>query len=329
MPDDEQTAADPAAGSEPADGVADESPPDQAAGAGLGRVPHFEPEPPGRTLPRPGPDRPPRARRSGARRVLPWAGLVLFAGCLYGLLNGSHPMTAPPPVPGAFAPEGVVIVIDPGHGGADSGAIAQGMLEKDLNLDVGLRVARVLQASGLTVKLTRADDRFVPLEARVEMANALPGAIFVSIHFNDAQGEGRTVSRASGIETYYSGVKQVAPARDSVWTALFRRSKAAANPAPADAVRAGALLADCIQHALIAETAAADRGIKEAGLYVTRRVRGPAVLVEGGFVSHPQEARLLQDPGYRQTIANAIAEGIVRFLEAAQPAAGGPPPPRV
>jgi N-acetylmuramoyl-L-alanine amidase len=261
--------------------------------------------------------------------LLPWAGLVLFAGCLYGLLSGSRQLTTPSTLTGPAAPGGVIVVIDPGHGGTDSGAVAQGVIEKDLNLDVGLRVARVLAASGLQVRLTREDDHFVPLETRVEMANALPGAIFVSIHFNDAQGEGRATNRASGIETYYSGVKQVAPASDFIWTSLFRGAKPAANWNPADAVRAGALLADSIQHSLIANTSATDRGIKEAGLYVTRRVRGPAVLVEGGFVSHPQEARLLQDPVYRQRIANSIAEGIVKFLEMVPPpAAGGSPAPR-
>lgn len=340
MPDEEQTAAESAAGSEPADPVTEDFLPEtpEVAEAPAEEI-HAEPE--GRRLPRvpakptgfkapaiPAealPRRPPRRRRRPA--FLAWAGLLLFCGCLYGLLNGDFPTTVSrSSIPGPALPESLVVVIDPGHGGMDSGAVAQGVVEKDLNLDVGLRVAQALQAAGLEVKLTREDDHYVPLESRVEMANAFAGSIFVSIHFNDAQGEGRSVSRASGIETYYSGVKELPAAPSLIWTTLFRGSKTA-SPAPADAVRAGELLAGTIQHSLIANTGAADRGIKEEGLYVTRRVRGPAVLVEGGFVSHPQEAHLLQDPEYRQRIANSIAAGIVSFLQAAQPGPGGSPPP--
>ena len=81
--------------------------------------------------------------------------------------------------------------------------------------------------------------------------------------------------------------------------------------------REGASLAQSIQGALVASTAATDRGIKERSLYVTRRVRGPSVLVEGGFVSHPAEAKLLGDPAYRQKLADAIADGIMKYLDSA------------
>ncbi len=77
-------------------------------------------------------------------------------------------------------------------------------------------------------------------------------------------------------------------------------------------------MADSIQSSLINGTAAIDRGIKERGLYVTRRVQGPAVLVEGGFVSHPAEARLLGDPDYRQKLAESIAGGIMKYLAASR-----------
>ncbi len=268
-----------------------------------------------------------RASRFRWRRLLPWAGLLLFGGCLWALLSGGSWRVPLAGLESANGDTNIAVVIDPGHGGADSGAVAQGVVEKDLNLDVGCRVAQILETHGLKVKLTRADDHFVPLEARVALANALPGAVFVSIHFNDANGEGHAVSRASGIETYYSGAKQLAPAADLRW-ALFGGPKPAANPASVAAVQAGMMLAGCIQRALISGTAATDRGIKEAGYFVTRRVRGPAVLVEGGFVSHPQEAQLLLEPAYRQKIANSIAGGILRYLQTAPPAAGASSPPR-
>ncbi len=105
----------------------------------------------------------------------------------------------------------IAVVIDPGHGGGDTGAVAHGMAEKTLNLDVGQRVAQALRAQGVGVHLTREDDHFISLGERVRQANALPGAIFVSIHFNDASGDGKTASRASGIETFYSDNKETVP----------------------------------------------------------------------------------------------------------------------
>ena len=216
----------------------------------------------------------------------------------------------------AGAPGGIAVVIDPGHGGGDSGAVAHGMVEKDLNLDVGRRVAQALRAQGVGVHLTREDDHFITLEDRVRQANALPGAIFVSIHFNDASGDGKAAGRANGIETFYSDNRSAAPP-GWVWTSWFGGGRQGATPAggAAWAVRESQTLADTIQGSLINGTAAEDRGIKERALYVTRRVQGPAVLVEGGFVSHPAEARLLGDPAYRQKLADSVAAGIIRYLE--------------
>ena len=251
--------------------------------------------------------------------VLPALGLALCLGCLWKLAGLG-------PVPtwwlGWKQPEIVgkgLVVIDPGHGGGDSGAVAQGVVEKDLNLDVGLRVGRTLRARGVDVRLTREDDHFVPLEDRVRFANALPGAVFVSIHFNDAAGEGKANPQASGIETYYCQQKLTAAEGGWRWAALLGRGKVAA-PDARWAVQEGQTLAGCIQETLIAGTGAENRGTKERSLYVTHRVLGPAVLVEGGFVSHPGEARKLGDPTYRQVLAECIAEGIVKYLHAAQTA---------
>ena len=264
------------------------------------------------------------------RHLPPAAGLALMLGCLWNLLcNGPLPSWRPWWLngPGPARAGGVSVVIDPGHGGGDSGAVAHGMVEKDLNLDVGLRVARVLRSQGVVVWLTREDDHFVPLEDRVRQANALPGAIFVSIHFNDASGDGKAAGRASGIETFYSETKE-APPTGWVWASLLGGAKGGVSSnqpgGGAWAVREGQTLADTIQGSLISGTAAADRGIKERGLYVTRRVMGPAVLVEGGFVSHPAESKLLGDPAYRQKLADSVAAGILRYLESSRlPSAAG------
>ena len=95
---------------------------------------------------------------------------------------------------------------------------------------------------------------------------------------------------------------------------LLGKGVSAADPAQNRAIRDGQTLADCIQASLITGTAATDRGIKERSLYVTHRVRGPAVLVEGGFVSNAAEAHRLGDSTYRQKIAESIAGGIMKYL---------------
>ncbi len=256
------------------------------------------------------------------QRVVPSVGLILCLGCLWtlvgvGILPGWTPWWL-----GTGIPTNAAVIIDPGHGGGDTGAVAQGVVEKDLNLDVGQRVARTLRARGVKVRLTRETDYFVPLEGRVRFANALPGAVFVSIHFNDASGNGQATARASGIETYYCEHK-LTPAAGWQWASLLGRAKAGV-PDARWAVREGQALADCIQGSLIAGTRAENRGIKERSLYVTHRVSGPAVLVEGGFVSHPGEARKLADTVYRQVLAECIAEGIVKYLRGGGQSAPGP-----
>ncbi len=253
-----------------------------------------------------------------------FGGLVFFALSVRALVNAPWPAWPPGSTSARSLPAGLLaVIIDPGHGGDDTGAVSQGIVEKDLNLDVGRRIAQVLAARGIKVRLTREDDHFIPLEERVRIGNAQPGTVFVSIHFNDASGDGRVaMNRASGIETFYSQNKAMsASAGGWMWASLFgagaKADPAAARDVEAWSEREGASLAQSIQGALVASTAAADRGIKERSLYVTRRVRGPSVLVEGGFVSHPAEAKLLGDPMYRQKLADAIADGIVKYLDAA------------
>ena len=278
---------------------------------------------------------PRRPWRWWLRQLLPVAGLALFVGCLAGLLDELTLAGRPPGetangwTPRAGGHGAAAVVIDPGHGGIDTGATALGLQEKALNLDVALRLAQALERQGIPVRLTRATDQAVSLEDRVRIANGTPGAIFVSIHFNDALATDHGSSyHASGVETYYSEHKQAGGAGDWLWTSLFGgRSSGAAGQRDALewAAREGAHLADAIQGSLVLATSAADRGTKERALYVTRRVRGPAVLVEGGFISHPAEAKRLGEPAYRQTLAEAIAAGIVKYLQTSgRPPAAGP-----
>jgi N-acetylmuramoyl-L-alanine amidase len=183
------------------------------------------------------------------------------------------------------------IVVDAGHGGHDSGALGNGLCEKDLTLDTALRLERLLRARGYPVVLTRSDDRFLSLYERSEVANELPNALFVSIHFND-----NTTASGDGIETFYAA------------------QKAAWIPAALGGEECGCCaFAQCVQTAVVAGLGATDRGARPRQLAVVRYARCPAVLVEGGFINNPWEARKVGQPEYREKLAASIAEGIAAF----------------
>lgn len=173
-----------------------------------------------------------------------------------------------------------VVVIDPGHGGPDPGAIGIGGLrETDIVLDIGQQVTSLLERQGITVVLTRNGEYDLGLEPRVQMAERANATIFVSIHAN-AMPANRT--DISGIETYYY---------DS-----------------------GKQLASVIHQTILEDTGARDRRIRQARFYVIRRTTMPAVLVEVGFVTGVEDATQLNTPAYRSRMAAAIARGILRYL---------------
>src|SRR6266705_3957879 len=143
--------------------------------------------------------------RRGMRNGMAWLGLVLmivsFAWWQWTSKPGPPSSTRAPERRESFA----VVVLDPGHGGQDSGAMCGGMLEKDLTLDVAQRVDRLLQAQGLATVMTRVGDAYVSLAERAELTNRVPNCVFVSIHFNE---DNKPVAR--GVETYYAA-HQVTP----------------------------------------------------------------------------------------------------------------------
>ena len=169
------------------------------------------------------------------------------------------------------------VVIDAGHGGYDRGGVpGQRISEKDKTLDVAFRLRRILQAAGYKVVMTRDQDVFVTLGTRVAIANSYRNAVFVSIHFNCS-----TRSGANGIETYYySG--------DS------------------------AGLAASVHRNVVAGVSTENRGIRRRAFYVLRKTAIPAVLVECGFLTNPDEGRLAQNDQYRQHLAEQIARGVRR-----------------
>jgi len=169
-----------------------------------------------------------------------------------------------------------VVVIDAGHGGFDRGGIRrQQIAEKNMTLDVALRLRKKLLAAGYRVVMTRDSDFFVSLPERVAIANSNRNAIFICIHFNSA-----TRAAANGVETYY-----------------YRRD---AMP-----------LAANIHRNVIAGAPSENRGIRRRGYYVLRKTTNPGVLVECGFLTNPTEGQLALTTAYRDKLAEEIARGIL------------------
>ena len=176
------------------------------------------------------------------------------------------------------------VVIDPGHGGPDSGAIGIGGLrETDVVLDVSKIVTNILNKKGVKVKMTRTNEIDLDLGPRVSMANNTKADIFVSIHANASVGKKRNIN---GLETfYYSGWK-------------------------------GRLLAEKIQKQIIkVSPGSPDRGVRRGSYFVIKQTNMPAVLVEIGFVTGKLDGSRLSKDMHRERVAYAIARGILEYLE--------------
>ena len=223
-----------------------------------------------------------------------------------------------------------VIVIDPGHGGVDAGAIGSGGLsEKDIVLGVatGLKDALV-EKLGVTVLMTREDDTFVTLEERVAFAGRSNADIFISIHVNAARN-----SKASGIETFFLSYEptdaeamRLAEHENRV---LLPDGTVGTSPevvtndlknilhdlAQSVTHHESSALAEAVQISMISKTRRHDRGVKQAPFTVLDGASMPAVLVEVGFISNRSEARWLGGKKAHKRIADAIALGIAGFAE--------------
>ncbi len=224
-------------------------------------------------------------------------------------------------------PAAPLVVIDPGHGGEQEGALSpRGEREKDLALQISRRLAARLRRDGLRVVLTRTADVAVPLAARAAVANAIRADLFVSIHLNSMPtAEARRVTH--GVETYFLS----ADATDAAATAVAARENADRlagepdldpdDPVAAilndlehdEALRRSSRLAQDVHRRLVAALGAEDRGVRQAPFFVLAGARMPAVLVEVGFLSNPAEADLLRTRAHQDRIAEAIAEGIAAF----------------
>ena len=192
-----------------------------------------------------------------------------------------------------------VVYLDAGHGGYDPGASYFGISEKSLTLAIQSRVKAKLEAEGYQVVTTRTSDTYVDLTDRSRAANASESDIFVSIHIN-ASGS----SAAQGIETYYYQPYAEYPSRIN---ATYH-----ANPTR---LSMSDTLANAIQSSLINATGAQNPGVKRRTFAVLRETTAPAVLLELGFLSNPQEAARLNTSSYQETLANAIVAGIKSYYE--------------
>ena len=192
-----------------------------------------------------------------------------------------------------------IVYLDAGHGGYDPGASYFGISEKSLTLAIQSRVKAKLESEGYQVVTTRTSDTYVDLTDRSRAVNASESDIFVSIHIN-ASGS----SAAQGIETYYYQPYAEYPSRIN---ATYH-----ANPTR---LSMSDTLANAIQSSLINATGAQNQGVKRQTFAVLRETTAPAVLLELGFLSNPQEAARLNTAAYQETLANAIVAGIKSYYE--------------
>lgn len=191
------------------------------------------------------------------------------------------------------------VVIDPGHGGHDAGAVSAIAREKDLNLAVARKLRRLLERQGYRVVMTRDGDYFLTLQQRVDIANRIPDSVFVSIHHN----AGRRA--ASGIETF-----TLAPQGT---TSPFARSRRFDDLAGNNQDSENIALATAVHSRAIRNSGAIDRGIQRARFSVLCTIKRPAILFEGGFVSNPAECSRMATGGYQDLLANSICKGIMAY----------------
>ncbi len=220
--------------------------------------------------------------------------------------------------------ERYVIVIDPGHGGSDPGAIGPtGLREKDVVLDIALRLRNMLQNNGFTVYLTRDRDIGVALESRPLMARQKEATAFISIHTNAAMHRGSPTAR--GVETYVLNSRYIgASARDVAdrenrASRFYRTEDSILNQIIADLEESASIgfsldFADIVQKHLVQFSGLNNRGVKQAPFIVLKGVNMAAVLVEVGFICNPSEENLLRNPEFREKIAQSLSQSVSEYV---------------
>ncbi len=185
-----------------------------------------------------------------------------------------------PDLPKAYKSVGRKVVLDPGHGGYDPGAMYGGHNEKDVTLDITKKVQEYLSKAGIKAYMTRSDDRFLSLSERVEISNSINPAIFVSIHANALA----TNPKMEGLQTYYYST-------------------------------AGLNIARVTHDQLLKDVKMTNRNIRRARFWVTKYTKAPSILVETGFMTNSDERKKLVSRSYQDKLAKSLAAGIVKYLE--------------
>ena len=243
-----------------------------------------------------------------------------------------QPVSAPPPtrdgqstLTRALGLKISRIVIDPGHGGHDTGTIGPtGLMEKDLCLDVALRLGKILQQKlpGADIVYTRSDDTFIPLEDRTRIANEAKADLFVSIHANSSPDHG-----ARGVETYYLNLKGSPEAME-----VAARENAASDQgvhdledlvkkiARTEKIDESRELAEDVQESLSRRIQRSvkpvrNRGVRKAPFVVLIGADMPSILTEISFLSNPADEQLLKKPEHRQRIAEGVYQGVAAYLQ--------------
>ena len=215
------------------------------------------------------------------------------------------------------------VVVDAGHGGHDTGTIGpNGLLEKDLVLDVALRLGRLLEKGmGADVVFTRDDDTFVPLETRTAVANKAEADLFISVHANSSRDPA-----ARGLETYYlnftssADALEVAARENAVSEkSIHELQDLVKKIALKDKIDESRELASDVQRSMVSGLGAKDRGLRDRGVkkapfIVLIGANMPSILAEISFVSNPSDERKLQTPEYRQKIAESLYRGVQRYV---------------
>ena len=228
-----------------------------------------------------------------------------------------------------------VVVVDPGHGGADPGAVGKGLREKDVCLDVAKRLAAALnKVPGYRAVISRQDDSRIPLAERMRFAEREGADLFISIHVNAAPS-----SRASGAEVFFLSI---GAATDRAAAELARLENEAdpdfvvqedealkgipfaVDLRQADTLLRSSRIAEVVLDVLTARGLAESRGVKQAGFAVLKSFQVPSILVEVGFISSPAERKKLKSPDQRQRLAEALASGVRRYFDRFAPARTAP-----
>ena len=223
-----------------------------------------------------------------------------------------------------------VVVIDPGHGGVETGAIGRsGLQEKDITLDLARRLKTLIERQGATVVLTRDEDRVLPLDDRTAIANHNRAILFISIHLNASKRKD-----AVGAETYFlatSATDAEARTLAGLENKAYEPPDSTSPPAPGsppgkdlelilwDLAQNAYLvessrLAESVQAQLNAATGVRDRGVRQAPFRVLMGATMPAILIEAGFISNPDEEARFKDDAYKDKVAEAIARAVAPLM---------------